>query len=206
MPVRTCQDISRLVLSGAVALGVAMSIANKAQAASVSDPGPRTGAAAAGGPLPGLGADEIKFFKAAKAQFILIDSITGSIKGEGGSGLGPRFNGNVCSACHIHPAVGGSSPRINPQVAMATLDGARNVLPYFVTKDGPVREARFVLNPDGSPDGHVHQLFTIAGRSDAPGCTLAQPNFNAQRALNNVALRIPSGLFGLGLVENTTDA
>ncbi len=212
MPTRL--DITNhCLLGGALIAAVFILVAGTSQAETASatvprtlDPGPRTGAAAAGGPLAGLGADEIKFFKAAKAQFITIDSVTGGISGESGSGLGPRFNGNVCSACHIHPAVGGSSPKVNPQVAMATLDGAKNALPYFVTSDGPAREARFVLKPDGTPDGQVHQLFTIAGRSDAPGCTAAQVNFNAQKALNNVALRIPSGLFGLGLVENVSDA
>ena len=191
------------MFAAAIALSAA---AGAATIPSNIDPGPRAGAAAAGGPLPGLGPDEIKFFKAAKAQFITIDSVTGSIGGESGSGLGPRFNGNVCSACHIFPAVGGSSPKVNPQVKMATLDGAKNSLPYFIMADGPVREARFVLRPNGTPDGQVHQLFTIAGRTDAPGCKAVQPNFSAQKALNNVALRIPTGLFGLGLIENVSDA
>jgi CxxC motif-containing protein (DUF1111 family) len=198
------QDLTRRFIGGAVAIIIALFSAGIVKAA--SDPGPRGGPADAGGPLPGLGADEVKFFKAAKAQFTTVDSVTGSIAGESGSGLGPRYNGNVCSVCHAFPAVGGSSPRVNPQVAMATLDGAKNVLPYFVSQNGPVREARFVQKPDGTPDGGVHQLFTIAGRTDAPGCTLAQPNFAVQRAINNVALRVPTGLFGLGLVENTPDA
>src|SRR4029077_17234919 len=55
-------------------------------------------------------------------------------------------------------------------------------------------------------DGGVHDLYTIAGRSDAPGCTLAQPKFAQQLAFNNVIFRIPTPLFGLGLVENTPDA
>jgi CxxC motif-containing protein (DUF1111 family) len=177
----------------------------QAQAA-VSDPGPRGGPAGAGGALQGLGAPELKFFKAALAQFTLIDSVTGGIDGEAGSGLGPRFNGNVCSACHAQPAVGGSSPKVNPQVAFATLDGATNKLPSFITLHGPVREARFVHNADGSPDGSVHNLFTITGRSDAKSCVLQQPDFADQLKKGNVALRIPSGLFGLGLVENVRDA
>jgi CxxC motif-containing protein (DUF1111 family) len=79
-------------------------------------------------------------------------------------------------------------------------------VPSFITPNGPVREVRFIRNPDGSPDGGVHDLYTIAGRSDAPGCTLAQPNFAQQLAFNNVIFRIPTPLFGLGLVENTPDA
>ena len=57
----------------------------------------------------------------------------------------------------------------NPQVALANLDGAKNTVPSFITTDGPVREARFIRNPDGSPDGGVHGLFTITGRTDAEG-------------------------------------
>ena len=34
-------------------------------------------------------------------------------------------------------------------------------------------------NADGTTDGGVHALFTIAGRTDAAGCTLAQPDFAA---------------------------
>jgi CxxC motif-containing protein (DUF1111 family) len=66
-------------------------------------------------------------------------------------------------------------------------------------------EARFVRNPNGTADGGVHDLYTIAGRSDAPGCTLAQPNFAAAIAQNNVIFRIATPLFGLGLVEATPD-
>jgi CxxC motif-containing protein (DUF1111 family) len=38
------------------------------------------------------------------------------------------------------------------------------------------------------------------------GCTLKQPDFARQMAENNVVFRIPTPLFGLGLVENTPDA
>jgi len=70
---------------------------------------------------------------------------------------------------------------------------------------GPVREARFVRNPDGTPDGGVHDLFVISGRSDASGCDMKQPNFAAALAQDNVIFRIPTPLFGLGLVENVPD-
>ena len=43
-------------------------------------------------------------------------------------------------------------------------DGARNVLPPFIVRNGPVLEARFKRKPDGSPDGSVHPLFVISGR------------------------------------------
>jgi len=176
------------------------------------DPGPRPGPAAAGGPYPTLNASEQAFFGQAFLRFQEVDSVSGTI--EKGSGLGPTFNGNSCVMCHAQPSIGGASPGLsspqnpvpNPQVALATLDGAINTVPGFITANGPVREARFVRNADGSLDGGVHGLYTIAGRTDAPGCTLAQPNFAQQVAANNVIFRIPTPLFGLGLVENTPDA
>ena len=101
--------------------------------------------------------------------------------------------------------LGGSSPPVNPQIRMATLDGASNSIPFFITANGPVREARFALNPDGTLDGAVHQVFTIAGRTDAGSCTAPQPDFASQMASGNVGFRIPTPLFGLGLVEAVPD-
>ena len=135
-----------------------------------------------------------------------VDSVSGTISGEEGSGLGPTFNGNGCAQCHAYPAAGGSSPITNPQVGLAVLDGAKNTVPSFITTDGPVREARFIRNPDGSLDGGVHGLYTIMGRTDAEGCTLAQPDFARQLANRNVIFRIPTPTFGLGLVEATPDS
>ena len=176
------------------------------------DPGPRPGDVGTGKAYTLLTPAESLFFTQATMRFQEVDSVSGTI--ESGSGLGPTFNGNSCAMCHAEPATGGSSPGLaspqksipNPQVALAALDGAHNVVPSFVTANGPVREARFVRNPDGSPDGGVHGLFTIAGRTDAPGCSLAQPNFAQQLAFGNVIFRIPTPVFGLGLVESTPDA
>ena len=163
-------------------------------------PGPRPGGAAA--PQP-LSSDLQSFFSDAMVAFMEVDSVSGTI--EGGSGLGPTFNGNRCAQCHAAPVVGGSSPATNPQVELAGLDGAQNTVPSFITIDGPVREARFVRNPDGTPDGGVHGLYTIKGRTDASGCGLTQPNFAQQLAAGNV-IRIPTPTFGLGLVEATPDS
>lgn len=94
---------------------------------------------------------------------------------------------------------------------MANLDGADNNLPSFITADGPVRETRFVhfLNSNGTvsttADGGVHDLFTIQGRTDAAGCTLAQPAFAENLALANVVFRIPAPVYGEGLIENITE-
>ena len=183
-----------------------------------TDPGPRGGAAGAGGAIPGLTTNQSTNFSAAKNVFAEVDSVKGQIAGEDGVGLGPTFNGNSCAQCHAEPAIGGSSPglnsrvsaRPNPQVALATLDGATNTVPSFITTSGPVREARFIsTNPDdvhASNDGGVHALYTIKGLVDAPGCNLAQPDFVTQLSKGNVIFRIPTPLFGLGLVESTPDA
>jgi len=98
-----------------------------------------------------------------------------------------------------------AEPNHNPPIALATLDSATNTVPSFVTANGPMLEARFVKNPNGTPDGGVHDLYTIQGRSDAPGCTLAQPDFATAVAQGNVIFRIPTPIFGLGLVEATSD-
>jgi hypothetical protein len=159
-----------------------------------TDPGVRGGDPGAGGALPGLSDVERQYFDVAKDVFQEVDAAA--------DGLGPTFNLDSCSGCHSQPTIGGTSPATNPQVAVATLMGAKNVVPSFITANGPIREARFVRNRDGSPDGGVHGLFVITGRSDAPGCNIAQPNFAAELARNNVVFRIPTPVFGLGLVEN----
>jgi CxxC motif-containing protein (DUF1111 family) len=159
-----------------------------------------------GGPLANLADYEQQFFGAARSRFQEVNSVSGTIQGENGVGLGPRFNLNSCVGCHAFPAAGGSSPANNPQVGVATLYGAKNVVPSFILPNGPVREARFVRNPDGTPDGGVHDLFVISGRSDAAGCNVKQPAFAAALANRDVVFRIPTPLFGLGLVENTPDS
>jgi CxxC motif-containing protein (DUF1111 family) len=159
------------------------------------DPGPRGGPAGAGGALAGLSPAEITFFDAAKDIFEEIQSVSGTIPGQDSIGLGPRFNGTGCAECHAHPAIGGTSPVTNPQVEVANREGATNTIPSFITVSGPVVEVRSKL------DNHVMQIFTVAGRSDAPGCTLAQPTF----VPGTFSLRIPTPLFGLGLVENVPD-
>ena len=171
-----------------------------------TDPGVRGGAAGAGGAIPGLTATQLGVFNSALTTFQQINSVFGNLPGETGEGLGPGFNMNSCSGCHFQPAVGGTSPFVNPQVAVATLDGARNVVPPFITSNGPVREARFKLNPDGTPDGGVHDLFTINGRTDSGGCTKPQTNFGPELANNNVIFRIPTPTFGTGLMEMISDS
>src|SRR5271154_2735724 len=137
------------------------------------DPGVRGAAPGAGAALNGLSLDETAFFQDGLTRFVQIETVTGGRN----NGLGARFNSNSCLACHAQPSVGGSSPATNPEIAMATFNGAKNAVPWFITQNGPIREARFKKNPDGTNDGGVHNLFVVTGRSDAAGCSIAQPNF-----------------------------
>lgn len=169
------------------------------------DPGVRGGPPGAGGPIPGLTGFEEALFLAGQDQFQEVQSVQGTIP-ETERGLGPRFNLDSCGGCHAQPTVGGSSPFVNPQVEVATKNGAINFVPFFITIDGPVREARFKLKRDGSRDGSVHNLYAITGRADAPGCALSQPDFYAEARRHNLIFRIPTPVFGAGLIEAIEDA
>jgi CxxC motif-containing protein (DUF1111 family) len=122
-----------------------------------------------------------------------------------GDGLGPRFNAIGCGVCHSHPAIGGTSPARNPLVDVPTaFPGNTRPLP-FITFGGPIREARFKYNPDGTRDGGVHNLFVITGHPDAGPCNIVQDDFVAQLSRGNVIFRIPSPVFGAGLIEMIPD-
>ena len=142
------------------------------------------------------------------------------------SGLGARFNADQCSVCHQQPAIGGSGGFLvpnpqdpankhrKPENPMFDLiphrKGGQNQPPSFITQYGPIREVRFQRKPDGTPDGGVHALFTVVGRSDigAPGCTAAvlpPTDFETQYRNGNLSFRIPLQTFGLGLIEAIQD-
>lgn len=142
-------------------------------AGGVVDPGVRGGAPGGGGPLSNLTSDESAFFQDGSRRFAQIEVVSGGSN----NGLGPRFNSIQCLSCHSHPAPGGTSPAQNPLIAIATLNGAKDIVPWFITANGPIREARFKKNPNDTNDGEVHNLFVITGRADAPGCNIAQPDF-----------------------------
>jgi len=167
------------------------------QSSRARDPGVRGGSPGAGGAIAGLSVNEYRFFKLGLEDFSEVEDV--------GDGLGPRMNLDGCGGCHSQPAVGGSSPAINPQVAFAIKDGGTDRVPSFIRADGPIREARFVRNPDGTPDGGVHALFTITGRPGAGSCNIAQPDFERAVANRNVIFRIPTPVFGTGLIEMISD-
>jgi len=109
----------------------------------VRDPGVRGGDPGAGGPLPGLTADELLFFNDGQTKFLDIEGVP--------DGLGPRFNSNQCSSCHIQPAIGGTSPARNPLIAVATLEGARN---------------RIAFNGVGLTDSRANGIKIFSGRAN----------------------------------------
>jgi CxxC motif-containing protein (DUF1111 family) len=121
------------------------------------------------------------------------------------AGMGPVFNADQCFICHSQPQIGGSSPKMNPASVIAHRLGGTNVVPRFEAADGAFRETRFKFKADGTRDGGVHSLFTLQGRSDAPSCTLRQPDYEQELQKRNVAFRIPLQLFGLGLIESIQD-
>jgi hypothetical protein len=171
---------------------LAASAANAQQAP--HDPGIRNdGLAGAGDPLPNLSDPLRSLFKAGKVVFAEVETLA--------EGIGPTMNLDNCQGCHANPAPGGSSPAVNPQVSFFTqsLNHTTNKLPSFITLNGPVREARF------KSDGGVHDLFTIAGMKGAESCKITQPSFDAELARKNVIFRIPTPVFGAGLIEQIPD-
>ena len=153
--------------------------------------------------------DEAAFFEDGRSRFLDVEVVTGGTN----NGLGPRFNSNQCASCHSQPTIGGTSPATNPLIDVATLDGARNTVPWFITQRGPIRESRFKQNPNGTPNGGVRDLFVITGRSDAAGCTIAQFDFlpagnplTGQGGNPNIVFRIPTPVFGAGLIEAIPDS
>jgi len=190
--------------------------------AQVNDPGVRSSTGVnAGQPLASISANasDLALFNSGLGQFNEHQTVTGD-----NVGLGPRFNLDSCGGCHSQPAPGGTSPSANvfpnvgpnPQsqvIANGTVSSSTNAIPSFVTSTGPVREARFpfFFNANGtvnvnSPNGGVEDLFTVSGRADAAGCSLTQPGFAQASAANNLIFRIPTPVFGSGMIANIDDS
>ncbi len=188
-----------------------------------TDPGLRPGAingqaaATTTSPLPldsvtaNNPAGVLDFFKNGLGRFQEVEVVSGGAN----NGLGPRFNFNQCSGCHAQPTIGGTGSSTNPQfTAIANgIAGPDDTTPAFITAHGPTREARFpfFFNSNGTvntsaPNGGVETLFTISGLPNTNGCALAQPSFSTAATAGNLIFRIPTPLFGAGLLENIDDS
>jgi CxxC motif-containing protein (DUF1111 family) len=183
-----------------------------------TDPGVQSGNRGTGAALSSVLANNpsgiLAFFTDGQTRFQEMETVSNSAN----VGLGPRFNSNQCSSCHAQPAVGGTGAASNPQF-LFTSNGVApgNTMPSFITANGPTLEARFpfFFNSNGSvntnsPNGGVETLFTVTGRSDAGTCNsstaLPQPSFATAVAENNIIFRIPTPVFGAGLIENLDDS
>jgi CxxC motif-containing protein (DUF1111 family) len=190
--------MSALAMSGLLIFQIEMA-SQTVTAVKAKDPGVRAGAAASGTPIGGLTTQQMEYFTAGQIDFNEAEEVD--------EGLGPRMNLDSCGGCHAQPAVGGSSPAVNPQVAFANLAGGTDAVPSFLSINGPVREARYVRNHDGTADGGVHALFTINGRpGSSSACAMRQPDFATEVANHNVIFRIPTPVFGAGLMEQISDS
>jgi CxxC motif-containing protein (DUF1111 family) len=217
----------RRVKAAAILITVCSLITGLAHAEKAKDPGPRSNPASTiPNPVPGLNANELALFN---ESLLRVSELEGScdtcaqqpqnvppidpdptnpfspLKLVNSAGMAPVFNADQCFICHFQPQIGGSSPATNPANTIAHRLGGTNTVPAFENPTGAFRETRFKFKADGSRDGGVHSLFTLQGRSDAPGCTLPQPDFTTAVNTQNIAFRIPLQLFGLGLIESISD-
>jgi CxxC motif-containing protein (DUF1111 family) len=141
------------------------------------------------------------------------------------NGLGARHNADQCFLCHAQPTLGGSGgflvpnpgPKVNPLPPenpmfrlVPTRFGKKNVVPPFEEQFGPIREVRFKFNPDGTRDGSVHQLWVVTGIKPTfdptiSQCKIVQPDFAGEFARGNLSFRIPTQMFGIGLIDSIQD-
>jgi CxxC motif-containing protein (DUF1111 family) len=193
-----------------------MVFAQRQSSGKVTDPGVQNEPTRTGSPLPSVnpGDGSLQFFQNGLTRFQANESVTNSPTGN--NGLGPRFNFVSCSGCHAQPAVGGTGPATNPQfevIGKGFAVGSTNTIPNFITANGPAREVRFPFffdasgNPNQSaPNGGVEDLFTVSDHTGAGSCRLQQPPFAQAVATNNIIYRIPTPVFGAGLIENLDDS
>jgi CxxC motif-containing protein (DUF1111 family) len=200
-----CTAATAYFPKGTKATRPALAVSSRANAGvpptvTATDPGPRPLPANAGGYLSSLSPNEKQIEPSLTTEFNRTHDVIVTSPTDGG--LGPRFNENSYASCHAYPAVGGSSPPANPLFSIYNYNGATNTMPSFITSNGPILEARFINQPGTTiPDGNVHQLFTIKGRTDAAGCGISQPDFATAAAQNNLALRQVPPTYGDGLIE-----
>jgi len=188
------------------ALVLPLLTAGVATAQTATDPGVRGGAAGAGGYVKNLNQYQAAMEVGIKSFIEEVNVVAGGTSTKR-VGLGARFDHNACTGCHAQPAGGGSSLPNNPLFSVYQLMGDQNVMPFFETPSGPTLVARFPYQSDlVTPDGHVHQLFTITGRTDAGTCNIQQPDFNTAASENNLIFRQTTPFFGGGYLEIIRDS
>src|SRR5438552_71773 len=95
-----------LLVSGGLLLTIQTRDVASQSSGTARDPGVRGGAAGAGGVYEGLSASQLAFFQAGQDDFAEVEEVA--------DGLGPTMNLDSCGGCHMQPALGGSSPSVNP--------------------------------------------------------------------------------------------
>jgi CxxC motif-containing protein (DUF1111 family) len=209
---RVLRFLARAILALIAALVLLPFSELTARAQTATDPGVRginwctTCVSGAGGFVSGLTADQQAVEQSGINFFDEVNIVAGgnNVKRVG---LGGRFDSNSCNSCHAQPAPGGSSQPSNPLFSVYQLMGDQNVMPFFETQTGPTVVARAPYYADlVTPNGHVQQLFTITGRSDAGTCDIQQPDFNMLAAENNLIFRQTTPFFGGGLIEIINDS
>jgi CxxC motif-containing protein (DUF1111 family) len=86
---------------------------------------------------------------------------------------------------------------------MAKAHGARNAIPDFLKPDGPVLAVLLKTKVGSTEAGEVLPLFTVNGRTDAYTCAVEPPDLSDTA---NLSFRIPTPVFGAGLIDNIPDS
>ncbi len=162
----------------------------------VDPPGARP---SAGGHIARLTDNEIRFFRLGKEEFEEVEERRRRLGTEDEPGRLRRLP--FAAGDRRNEPGGESSGGIRQRRTPAPTPRSRR----SSGANGPVREARFVRNPDGTPDGGVHALFTITGRPGAapPGCRLAQPDF--EREISEPQRDLPDSDPGIRRRPDRTD-
>ena len=110
----------------------------------VKGPGVRGGPAGAGKPFATLTGDELEMFNVGRDDFEEAEGV-----GEGSAPASTSWGARAAIASR--PSAARARRSILCSRGRRSAFGAGNVVPSFIRPNGPIREARFQNNPDGSP-------------------------------------------------------
>ena len=191
----------KVMLAVVVGVGVlATSLATQAQFFRAKDPGVRGGPAGAGD-APGLERRGTGVLRRRPADFEEVEGVA--------TGLGPADEPRQLRRLPRPARVGGTSPAVNPQVAFARRTaapiGSRVPSLHHAATAGPrspvqVQSGR---HPGRGRAQHRHDHGADGSRPAASGPAKTSPRQFANR---NVIFRIPTPLFGAGLIEQIPDS